>query len=161
MTDLGGELGRAHAVQAITVTVERTESGRLRVTSPSLPGWQRVAASPVEVGAIVAREVFAEAEIASYARFRGSVYDAALLEVDRIPSQADTRHPAEPAPSAPVVPSYADGAPFRPDQHDPADWTPLPDGRWLSPGGRRFREDTPLVASVIAKRQAAGLPVSA
>lgn len=170
-TTPGESLSRGHATQAITVTVERTPDGRLRVTSPSLPGWERIAGSPPELSHIIGREAFTETEIASYARFRGSVYDAALHPADafetdpeplRLVSQADARlHPSEPAPELPAAPSWRADAPFRPDQHDPADWTPLPDGRWQSPGGRRHRPDTPLVASVVQRRTALGLPTSA
>lgn len=170
-TTPGESLSRGHAAQAITVTVERTDDGRLRVSCPLLPGWQRVTSSPAELAVIVGREVFTEAEIASYARFRGSVYDAALHPADafeddpeplRLVSQADSRrHPSEPAPELPSSPSWRSDAPYRPDQHAPADWTPLPDGRWQAPGGRKHRPDSALVASVVQRRAALGLPTSA
>lgn len=158
-----------HAASQVTVTVEFLDDG-VRLTAPGLPGWVRVVRTtmgPAELARAILVEARTEQECASYARFRGSEYDAAHLEVTRLPTAVDTRreqHPAEAQDDRDRYvgrPSWGTQATHRPDSHDPGDWTPLADGRWRAPGGRVYREDTALVASVKARRSAAGLPITA
>lgn len=151
--------GRRHQARSVTLVVERTSTGGMLVRSPKLPGWARAARTPIQVAEAVAA-AFTEAEVAAYARFRGTVYDVAEV-ADQVPTQALTaarRHPAEPAPQ---VVGHGKAATQRPDVHPLDRWQPLEDGRWLSPDGRRFGAGTSMVASIIAKRTEAGLPVSA
>jgi hypothetical protein len=51
-----------------------------------------------------------------------------------------------------------DSARFKP-RHDPADWKKLPDGRWLSPSGRRYHAWTRQAFGVITARRKLGLPI--
>jgi hypothetical protein len=61
-----------------------------------------------------------------------------------------------PAPSA----SYSKRSIVRPDQADPAAWTPMPDGSWRSPRGRRYTAER-LIRPLIERRAALGLPTTA
>ena len=55
--------------------------------------------------------------------------------------------------------SWSKHAAARPDVTDTAAWTPLPDGSWLSPGGKRYRSMR-LIAGIVARRERLGLPTS-
>lgn len=46
----------------------------------------------------------------------------------------------------------------RESTYDPADYTPLPDGRWLTPSGRKYGPDSWVMRQVLAKRAILGLP---
>lgn len=160
-------MGRPHQVQQVTVTMTRTETGYL-LESPALPGWAAHAHSITGLRDAVSK-AFCEYEAANYARFRGVPYDASSFAADSFDDPApaiscppdERRHPAEPPVSEVPRIGWSKAATVRPDTHDPAAWTPLPDGRWLSPSGRRYREDTAMVAAVCARRTELGLPVSA
>lgn len=149
---------RRHQARQVTVTIRRDEHGVL-VTSERLPGWGRHARTPHQIAEAVAA-AFTESEVAAYARFRGTTYDVAEL-ADQVPTQAlarTRRHPDEPRPA---VVGHSASATARPDVHPLEAWQPLPDGRWRSPDGRRFGAHTAMVASITAKRAAAGLPTVA
>jgi hypothetical protein len=153
----------------VDLSVARQAGGYL-ITAPSLPGWSQHARNPGDLARVLER-VFTEAEIAAYSKFHGVEYDAAEHARDSFepapPAQpAPTpirRHPAEPSPSELPRASYRPGAAHRPDCHDPADWSLLPDGsgRWRSPDGRAWKPTAAVVASVVARRAALGLPTSA
>lgn len=150
---------RRHAVTELTVTVKRTPTGYV-LTAAEAPGWVGHAADPVALARCLDKG-FTEAEIAAYSRFRGVVPDLAVVEGVPL-TPAVRRHPAEPevpSQAADTRVGWGKGA-RRPDVHDPGAWTPQPDGRWKSPGGRCYPADTALVASVIARREAAGLPTT-
>lgn len=165
----GGLLGdRAHSARSVDLSISRTENGYL-LSSPALPGWSRHVTSPTELTRGIGA-AFTEAEIVAYSRFHGVEYDAAEHARDAFepaPQPAATpirsRHPSEPAPSEVPRASYRPGAAHRPDCHDPADWSLLPDGsgRWRSPDGRAWKPTAAVVASVVARREALGLPTSA
>lgn len=162
--------------QRLTLEVERLDDRgtRLRFTSPRMPGWVQVASTPVEVARIL-HQAWTEADIAGYARWRGSSYDE--------PDALAAGQPRSVPPRAPVDPvvreaecrrprsQLPDGAPWgthsrllRPDVADPADWTELPDGRLQAPDrgdGRAplvYRRDTVMAQRVLQRRREAGLP---
>lgn len=155
---------RAHACTELTLTVQRGQGGWL-LSSEALPGWAAHARTPADLAAACAR-AFTEAEIAAYARWRGTVYDTAEHAPDAWEQAApppappaERRHPAEPPPCSEAPPVGWAAGQQRPDCHDPAAWTPLPDGRWRAPNGARYRPDAAVVASVAQRRAALGLPV--
>ncbi|MDN5918684.1 MAG: hypothetical protein L0I76_26910, partial [Pseudonocardia sp.] len=55
--------------------------------------------------------------------------------------------------------NWSKTAAARPDVVHPAEWLPLPDGAWLSPGGKRYRAAS-VIGPVIARRAALGLPTT-
>lgn len=59
----------------------------------------------------------------------------------------------------PRQPGYGRGRAVRPDQADPADWTPNRDGTWRSPAGRTFRSAT-VIGPLVKRRKALGLSTS-
>jgi hypothetical protein len=61
--------------------------------------------------------------------------------------------------SAPHI-SYSKNSVSRPDQADPAAWTPLPDGAWRSPRGRIYTHPR-IVLPLVARRMKLGLPIAA
>lgn len=125
----------------VTVTIRRLSSGRIRFDSPQLPGWAR-ALEPREPVGRIATEALTEAQIADYSRQRGVEYDG-----------------AEHAPPRRRPGLFATGRAG--GRLNPADWTPLPDGRWLSPGGRRYGADTQRAREVRRARERLGLPTQA
>ena len=163
----GGNVGRPHEVQQVTITLTRTATGYL-VESEALPGWAGHAHSLTGLRDVVA-QAFREHEAANYARFRGVPYDASSFATDAFddPGAAiscppdERRHPAEPPVSEVPRIGWSKGADVRPDTHHPAEWTPLPDGRWRSPKGNTYKPESAMVASVVARRAELGLPVSA
>lgn len=164
----------------LLLEVERVRSARgegYRFTSPQrMRGWAAVAYTPQELAAAL-RQAQTEADIAGYARWRGSSYDepdAIAAGQDRTPppraplSAADRRAQAERPRS-----QLPDGAAWgvnrkllRPDVADPAEWTVLPDGRLQSPPrvGRKpliYGRDTTMGRRILDRRREAGLPVVA
>ena len=131
---------------SVTLQVAQRPGGGVIVSSPDLPGWARHVRGP-QVAAVV-DEALREAAIAAYARARGAAYDAADLTE---PAQAEPAQ-AEPGPARARPTAKA-------KQHDPADWVPLPDGRWRSPKGLTWPAETATVQKVIAQRLRLGLPV--
>lgn len=128
----------ARQVRTVTVRVEQLEGGRWRFTMPRAPGWAMAARTPVEAAGAL-RSAFTEAQVAAYSDWRGHTYDAAVPVHRR-------RRAKRSAPS-----------PHRRDVHPPTAWRLAGDGRWVSPSGLLFPEDTQVVQRVMAKRQAMGL----
>lgn len=148
---------RPHEVTEITVTVRKTPTGYL-LTQASCPGWGAHVSSPAALAHGMSA-AFTEAQLAAYARWRGAPYDLALTE-DDVPAAVAVhrQHPAERV-ELDEVAVQRQRTPS--DRHDPAEWVPLPDGAWLSPRGHRYRQDTAIVASVVAARRERGLPDTA
>lgn len=129
----------------LPVNVQRLPDGGVRITSPHLPGWACIGRGPHEIARCLDL-AWTELAIAAYAATQGQPYDLAH-HADRtsLPSvRAVTRQ---------------DGRRIWRLSHDPADWTPLPGGDWLSPSGRRYRAGASVLQRVIDARRAAGLPV--
>lgn len=94
-------------------------------------------------------QALTEAETAAYARARQEVYDldAMTMAVAGDPLTANPgRLPRRPPGSGPKRATLP-----------PEAWTRLDERTWLSPGGRRYREETPVVQRVIARRMELGL----
>ena len=136
--DLRGPAPVPHQVREIVVKVEQRPDGYWRLTLPWVPGWMAAARNPVEVVAGI-RRGFTEAQIAAHSEWRGCDYDASVLARRR--RRAKRRLPS----------------PNRSDVHDPRAWRISPDGRWISPAGNLYPEDSQAVRSVISKRLAMGL----
>lgn len=162
----------------LLLEVERVRSARgegLRLRSPRMVGWAAVAYTPQELAAAV-RQAQTEADIAAYARWRGSSYDepdAIAAGQDRTPPpRAGSGRLRRAAQDRPVS-QLPDGAAWgvnrkllRPDVADPAEWTVLPDGRLQSPprAGRKpliYGRDTTMGRRILDRRREAGLPVVA
>jgi hypothetical protein len=134
-------------VRAIALQVETLDSGRLRISSPHARGWATTAATPSQLFAAI-QDAYTEVQIAAYARAQGKTYDL---------DQMTTRVPGD---------ALADGSPAREKvvrrtrrkSHDPANWTRMDDGRWRSPTGRAYREDSRVVQDVITRRRERDLP---
>lgn len=134
-------------VSTIVVQVDALPDGRIRVSSPHARGWASAARTPVELARAV-REAFHEVAVSSVARANHLPYDldqlTSQVEGDllaggqqrRVRSTRGSRRPA----------------------HPPEAWERMEDGRWRSPSGRAYRENTTAVQSVLRKRQALGLP---
>jgi hypothetical protein len=148
-THVPGTLGAArtgHQVRAVNLRVETLPSGGVRVSSPQARGWAAVARTPHEL-ANVLQAAFTEAQVASYAAWKGEVYDLdAMTDVD----------PTDPRTALPA-PTRTRNRITRSDARNPADWKRLEDGRWRSPGGRVYGDDTQLVQRVRANRRALGI----
>jgi len=133
-------------VRSIGVRIDALANGKLRISTPYARGWARTVRTRDELAKAIA-EAFVEAQVASYAQWRGEAYDLdALTPVDN----ADPMTAA-----APRV--HQNLRQDRNDVHDPRDWTPLPDGRWRAPSGKVYGAGTDAVQRVRAKRQRAGL----
>lgn len=157
-------LGGVAAGMDAALTVERTTGGGVRVTCPDAPGWAAVARTPVELARALA-EGWREAAVAAYAARQGERYDLAIHdqaaeEVSasgrQLPADAEERAAMLETLSCSVVPRPAED---RGAAHDPLAWSPLPDGRWVSPSGRRYRSDAQVVQRIVEKRAAMGVGV--
>jgi hypothetical protein len=135
-----------HQVRAVSLVVETLPDGAVRVSSPQARGWAGVARNPGELARVVA-SAFTEAQVAAYAAWKGELYDLdELTDVD----------PGDPTTDLPVPPKRRNRM-VRSDAQHPADWRRTEDGRWRSPGGRYYREETQLVQRVMANRRALGI----
>lgn len=140
----------------ITVTIDVLDGGRLRVATPQARGWAVVVRGPLQTwGAL--RQALVEAQIAGHARWRGARYDLDALTARDDPTEPAQRALPRPQPRHGV--SYARSAVVRPDQAHPSEWAPMPDGTWMSPKGRIWRDPT-RIASLVEKRAALGLPIT-
>ena len=135
-----------HQVRKIAMEIETMPDGRLRVTLPHARGWAAVASTQHELARAVG-QAFREAQVAAYARWRGTRYDLSTL-TDHVPGD-----PLAP-PREPRARRAARGT--RGDVYLATDWTELADGRWRSPSGRVFRGDAVQVQQV--KRKLAVAP---
>lgn len=76
----------------------------------------------------------------------------------RAPGPGDRRRGRRHEPRLREGVSWSKNAAARPDVTDTAEWTPLPDGSWLSPAGKRYRSQR-VVCGIVARRAALGLPI--
>lgn len=148
-THVPGTLGArraGHQVRAVNLVVESLPGGVVRVSTPQARGWSGVARNPHEL-ANVLQAAFTEVSVASYAAWKGEVYDLdAMTDVD----------PSDPKTAIPT-PARARNRLTRSDARHPADWKRLDDGRWRSPAGRFYSEDTQMIQRVKANRAALGI----
>lgn len=156
-TDVRGPAPVAHQVRELTLRVEALEGGKLRISTDSARGWSMVVANSHALTAAVGA-AFNEAQVAAYARAHGERYD-----LDELTDPVDG-DPMAPPRARPRRARSGEETGWgrhqrRPDTLDPADWVKLPDGRWQSPGGARWRADSELGKRVVARRKAAGLPI--
>lgn len=132
-------------IRTVHLRVEALPDGMIRVSTPLARGWAAVARNPQQLAAAITA-AFTEAQVASYARWKGEAYDHdAMTEVvfgDSLAAPTRTQ-------------SFRRRN--RADQHNPADWTPLPDGTWRSPAGRTYRPDAAIVGRVRVSRRRLGL----
>jgi hypothetical protein len=131
-------------VRSVPIQVDATPWG-WRVSTPLARGWAAIARSPQQLAAAIGA-AFTEAQVASYARWKGSAYDLDEM-TDVVPGDS----------LAAAVATTTFRHRSRPDQHDPAAWTPLSSGRWRSPSGREYRPDTDVVRRVKARRRELGI----
>lgn len=139
--EVHGPAAVRNQVRSVMVRIDGLPGGRLRISAPSARGWARTVRTRDELVRAVS-EAFTEAQLASYARWRGEAYDHDAL------SDVDDSDPL--VASAPHIQRVMRAG--RSDVHSPLDWVPLPDGRWRSPAGRVFGADTDAVKRVKAKR---------
>lgn len=141
-----GPADTRNQVRSISVRIDALADGRLRISSPFARGWARTVRTRDELNRAVA-EAFVEAQLASYAHWRGQGYDH------------DVQSPKWPDDPDPLIASAAHiqartrNGHRRRDVHNPMDWVPLDDGRWRSPSGKVYGADTDAVRRVQAKRQ--------
>lgn len=147
-----------HQVQSIELRVEALPGIGLRVSTPAARGWAAVARTPHDLARAVTA-AFTEAQVAAHARWRGAEYDldALTAAVPGDPMAPPRERTRRRTPGAPGV-GWKSGQ-QRPDTYSPADWQRCDDGRWLSPGGRRYQQSNPIVVRVLAARRRLGLPI--
>jgi hypothetical protein len=128
-------------VRVVHLRVETLASGKLRVSTPQARGWARTVHTRDEL-AMAIQQAFLEAQVASYATWKGEAYDLdAMTDVDE----------SNPLTAATRTRNFT--VRTRTDVHNPDDWVPMPDGKWRSPGGRIYKADTDAVRKVLAKRR--------
>lgn len=156
-TAVRGPAPIAHQVRELHLRIEALPGGKLRVSTESARGWSMVVANSHALTAAVG-QAFNEAQVAAYARAHGERYDLDELTepVPGDPLAPERRRPRRPRSSEETGWGASQR---RPDTLDPADWVKLPDGRWQSPGGARWKPDSQMGQRVIARRKAAGLPI--
>lgn len=148
-----------------TITIERTTSGGLRVSSPDAPGWSTAVTDRVSLMRAI-DDGFREAAIAAYARAKAQPYDVALH--DQAAEEASLSGkvlPLNPVARERMMQTLACsvggpvlGATTEPGAvHDPLAWRPLADGRWVSPSGRTYGAGTQVVQRVMEKRSNMGV----
>ena len=98
-----------------------------------------------------------EAQRAGHARWSGGRYDLDALTAADDPTEPRQRPLGRVSARHGV--GFGRGAVVRPDQASPSEWTPNPDGSWLSPKGRTWR-DPRIIDSLVEKRARLGLPIS-
>jgi hypothetical protein len=140
---------RRRRVRVIQLQAEILPDGKVRISSPMARGWAGVGrAGTHEVGRVVS-QAFDEVTAAAYARAHGQVYDLDALTMhvqdDQLAGTPQRRI------RGPVARRAA---------HPPEAWAMLDDGRWRSPGGRKYRADSPQVRAVRRAREEKGLPTS-
>lgn len=126
-------------VRSAHVLFEQLSSGRMRFTLPGLPGWVAVASTPAQVVTALAAALV-EVEIAQYSTRHGATYG----------------HPFQDTPPGPRRPISLGGQ--RADTYHPQMWRLDTDGRWVSPRGLKYAEDTQVVGRVMKRRAEMGLP---
>jgi hypothetical protein len=149
---VNGQIGPApirNQVRSVEIRLDVLPEGGMRVSTPQARGWAVVASGPRQLLDALAG-AFTEAQVASYAAWKGEIYELdALTEVDNTDPLAatvrTTRHGV-----------YRDRRLSRRDVHAATDWTNLGNGRWRSPSGKTYREDCKTVQNVIIKRRMLG-----
>jgi hypothetical protein len=139
--EVRGPAATRNQVRSVSVRIDDLGNGKLRISAPTARGWARTVRTRDELVRAVG-EAFTEAQLASYARWRGEAYDHDAL------SDVDETDPL--VASAPHIRAVVRSG--RSDVHSPLDWVPLEDGTWRSPAGRVFGGDTDAVRRVKAKR---------
>jgi hypothetical protein len=142
---LPGPAAVRNQVRAVTLRVEALPNGRLRVSTPTTPGWAAVARTQAEFMTAI-RQAFVEAQVAAYAAWRNHEYDL-----------AETVSRGDPDPLVAAPASRTQRRAIRKDQYDPDAWSITSDGRWRSPSGRLYQPDSTMVSRVKAARLRAGL----
>lgn len=153
-----------HQPRRINIVVDSVPGGKLRVSTPQARGWAVVVRGPDQLARAVG-QAFTEAAVASYAKWHAQRYD-----LDKLTSPDDPTEPAvtgarggsvtgrRPVTSEQI--SYGRRRAVRPDQAHPGHWTPLADGAWQSPAGRRYTSER-IVGPLVAARIRLGLPITA
>lgn len=165
----GDPYAHGRFVRHLQLRLERLDgenAGKMRVSSPQARGWAATVLPHPDALWEAIREAFTEATVAGYARWQGAVYDHdALTERDDPTEPKRARGRPDPElmlkkSERRAVTSWSRHSVTRPDSVDPADWTPLPDGRWRGPAGRAFRSDALQVVRMLRKRAQLGLALS-
>lgn len=150
---IAGAASTAHQVRSINVRVDQLPDGRLRISTPTARGWAAVASTQPELARAI-QGAFTEAQVAAYARWRGTRYDldamTAHVPGDALAGGKPQRKSAK-GNSNKRAPRAGEGWSYgqqRPDVHLPTEWTEQPDGRWRSPSGRMYRPDAAQVVRV-------------
>ena len=131
----------------VPVILERLPSGRVRLSSPAVPDWQRAAAGAQQIARAVTDLLAAaitEAQIREYRARRQAL-----------------KHPIHNQRRAETGATYqrftdADGRTVRRVGHNPHAWTEQADGSWLSPSGRTYAAGTQVVQRVKARQALTG-----
>lgn len=141
-----------HQPSSIPLQVDVLADGRFRLSTPVARGWAAVASDANQLYQAM-RSAFTEVAVASYARAKREPYDLDQL----------TGH----VPGDPLAGSRQSRIPGarpagRRKSYNPEDWVKLTDQSdggavWQSPSGRRYREDTKVVRSVLTRRAQLGL----
>lgn len=130
--------GVSRQVRIIDVRVEQLDDGRWKVTQPRVPTWGAVVRSPGELAAAL-RRGFTESQVAAHSFWRGSLYDAAVVDYKRSRPKARSRK--------------------RCDVYLATEWRLHPEepNVWVSPKGFKYPEDRQVVQRVMAARKQMGL----
>lgn len=143
MADIGRQVGTGHRSRSIMLQVTENADGSYGIITPQAPGWGALVRNQPDLArALLA--AFREADVASYSRWKGQVYD-----MDAGVSPRNGHRPRRR--------TRVQGR-TRADVHPPEEWVALPDGRWRSPSGRSYRADSRTVQRVRDKRKRLGLP---
>ncbi len=144
--ELHGAAQTSRQVREILLKFQQTPDGRWRITQPRIPAFVAVASNAAQL-VVAIRSGFTEAQVAAYADWQNTAYDA------DVPTYRRRR------------PKRSEGKKVRKDVHPFDAWklTGELDQRgiplWQSPGAKRlsYPEDCQVVQRVIAKREKAGL----
>lgn len=129
----------------VPVILEQLPSGRVRLSSPVLPDWQRAAQGSQQIARAVTDLLAAavtEAQVRAY-RARRQAIKHAVHNDRRTTTGASYQRFIGP-----------DGRTVRRVGHNPHSWTEQPDGSWRSPSGRTYRASSQVVARVKARQAA-------
>lgn len=144
-------------VERITVTIERLPAGGLRFTMPGWDDWCAVGHGPFEIARAI-DAAWVEADIATYARARGTIRDVEVWDdlLDHTRRPATDGH-TDPDPDSPprrrhlraVQAEEARAARARViatqgsrELRRAREWSRRADGMWCSPAGRWFHADS-------------------
>lgn len=158
-----GAANTGHQVRSVTIRVDQLPNGRLRISTPTARGWAAVAGNQPELARAI-QGAFCEAQVAAYARWRGTQYDldamTAHVPGDPLAGRKPQRQQAKGNKrAARTGEGWAYGQ-QRPDVHLPNEWAEQPDGRWRSPSGRMYRADAAQVIRVRRRLAQTEAPVA-